>query len=154
MLAWALKTGFSVSVTTTSKVLVWVLPCASVTVQITGVVPTGKREPEAGTQVTGPMPGQLSVAVGAVKVTTAPHTPASLFAAMFACALNTGFSLSVTTTSKVLVCVFPCASVTVQTTAVVPTGNREPEAGTQGRAPKPGQLSVAVGAVKVITAPH
>src|SRR5580765_6818366 len=98
MFACALNTGFSVSVTTTSKVLVWVLPCASVTVQTTAVVPTGKTEPEAGTQVTGPTPGQLSVAVGGLKVTTAPHWPASLLAATLESALNVGFSVSVTTT--------------------------------------------------------
>jgi hypothetical protein len=37
--------------------------------QVTLVVPTGKKEPEAGEQVTVPQPG---VAVGA-KLTAAPH---------------------------------------------------------------------------------
>src|SRR5258705_6092079 len=118
------------------------------------VVPTGKTEPEAGLEVTEPTPGQLSVAVGRVKVTAAPHTPGSLFLATCRGALRTGFSVSVTTTLKVLVCVFPCASVTVQTTAVVPTGKVEPEAGLEVTAPTPGQLSVAVGRVKLTAAPH
>ena len=39
---------------------------ASVTEQVTVVVPFWKVEPDAGVQVTVPTPGQLSVAVGAV----------------------------------------------------------------------------------------
>src|SRR2546428_3204103 len=148
------STGLSVSVTAALKVLVRVFPCASVTVQVTAVVPTGKTEPEAGLEVTEPTPGQLSVAVGSVKLTAAPHWPGSLFTAMSACALSTGFSVSVTTTLKVLVWVFPCASVTVQVTAVVPTGKIEPETGLEVTAPTPGQLSAAVGSVKVTAAPH
>jgi hypothetical protein len=41
-----------------------VLAAASVAVQLTVVVPSGKLEPEAGTQAVV-TPGQLSVAVGA-----------------------------------------------------------------------------------------
>jgi hypothetical protein len=48
-----------------------VLPEASVAVQVTVVVPTGKVEPEGGTQATV-TPGQLSAAVGGGKVTTEP----------------------------------------------------------------------------------
>ncbi len=73
--------GFSVSLTVTANVLVVVLPCASVTVLVTVVVPTGNVEPEAGVLVTEPTPGQLSVAE-VVKVTTAPHTPGSLLIVM------------------------------------------------------------------------
>ena len=45
---------------------------ASITLQLTVVVPFGKAEPEAGEQV-GARPGQLSVTVGAGYVTTAEH---------------------------------------------------------------------------------
>jgi hypothetical protein len=47
-----------------------VFPDASVAVQTTAVVPTGKGEPDAGTQATV-APGQLSVTVGAGYVTVA-----------------------------------------------------------------------------------
>src|SRR5258705_406428 len=134
--------------------LVGVFPCASVTVHTTAVVPTGKTEPEAGLEVTEPTPGQLSVAVGIGKATGAEKGQISLVAASLKKTLSTGFSVSVTTTLKVLVCVFPCASVTVHTTAVVPTGKIEPETGLEVTAPTPGQLSVAVGRVKLTAAPH
>jgi hypothetical protein len=48
------------------------LPEVSVAVQQTGVVPPGKLEPDGGVQLVV-TPGQLSVAVGAEKVTTAEH---------------------------------------------------------------------------------
>lgn len=53
----------------------------------------------------------------------------------------------VTVTVKLQVAVFCAASVAVQVTVVVPTGNVEPEAGTQLAALTPGQLSVGVGVV-------
>nr|WP_242660457.1 hypothetical protein [Bacillus luti] len=55
--------GGSVSFTVTVNEHVAVFPDASVAVQVTGVVPTEKKDPEAGEQekVT---PGQLSVTVG------------------------------------------------------------------------------------------
>jgi hypothetical protein len=51
-------------------------------VQVTVVVPTGKKEPELGEQVT--VPQRTASAVGAGKATTAPHKPGSLFCVMFA----------------------------------------------------------------------
>jgi hypothetical protein len=50
--------------TVTLKVQVLVFPAASVAVQVTVLVPTGKVVPEGGLQ-TAVTPGQLSVAVGA-----------------------------------------------------------------------------------------
>jgi hypothetical protein len=44
-------------------------------VHVTVVVPTGKKSPEAGTQVAGP---QVPEGVGGGKVTIAPHWPGSL----------------------------------------------------------------------------
>ena len=65
MLAFVAIFGASVSFTVTVKVELAVLPAASVAVQVTVVVPTGKTLPEAGTQMTD-TPGQLSMAIGAV----------------------------------------------------------------------------------------
>ncbi len=66
------------------------------------------------------VPGQLSVAV-ALKVTTAPHSPASLFCVMSSGQSITGFSLSTTVTVKSHVAVLlPDASVAVAVTVVVP----------------------------------
>ena len=48
---------------------------ASVALQLTVVVPTGKLLPEAGVQATVKPVGQLSVAVGGVKVTVAAQVP-------------------------------------------------------------------------------
>ena len=56
--------GACVSFTVTVKVQVAVLPTASVAVDVTVVVPTGKKLPEAGTLAIV-TPGQLSLAVGA-----------------------------------------------------------------------------------------
>ena len=49
------------------------LPDASVTVQLTDVVPFANVDPEAGVQTGVPTPGQLSVAVALAYVTTAEH---------------------------------------------------------------------------------
>jgi len=62
-----------------------------------------------------------------------------------------GFELSCThklntVTGNVHVAVFPAVSVAVQVTVVVPTGNIEPDGGTQATV-TPGQLSFAVGVV-------
>jgi hypothetical protein len=51
------------SATVTVKLHEAVLPLVSDAVQLTGVVPTGKVEPEAGLQVKV-APGQLSLTVG------------------------------------------------------------------------------------------
>jgi hypothetical protein len=52
------------ALTVTVKVQGAILPTASVAVQVTVVVPTGKLEPDGGEHVTV-TPGQLSLAVGA-----------------------------------------------------------------------------------------
>src|SRR5205085_5650958 len=80
--AGQLTIGFSVSLTVTVNVQEAVLPAASVAVELTDVVPTGKVEPDAGLE-TIVTPGQLSVAV-TVKFTTALHLPASFDLTMLA----------------------------------------------------------------------
>jgi hypothetical protein len=61
-----------VSSTVTVNEQVAVFDDASVAVQVIGDGPTGKKEPEGGLQAVV-TPGQLSDAIGGVKVTTAPH---------------------------------------------------------------------------------
>jgi hypothetical protein len=58
-------------ITVTVKVQVEVLPSESFAVVVTVVVPAGKVEPDAGTEVTVTGPGQLGTAVGAGYVTIA-----------------------------------------------------------------------------------
>lgn len=58
-----------VTVTVKEQVPSRLLGLASLTVQVTVVVPTGKLDPEAGTQFGAPTPGQLSLTVGAGKFT-------------------------------------------------------------------------------------
>ena len=63
--AWLLSVGTAVEITTTLKPLVAVREAASVTEQLTAVVPRANVEPEAGEQTT--VPGVLQPdAVGTV----------------------------------------------------------------------------------------
>jgi hypothetical protein len=55
-------TGAVLSATVTVNEAEPVLPCVSVAVQVTVVVPSGKVEPLAGAQVTATTPSMLSVA--------------------------------------------------------------------------------------------
>ena len=71
------------SATVTSKLQALLLPCASLAVQVTVVVPTAKAVPLAGLQL-AVVPGQLSIGVGVAKVTTELHWPASAFCVMLA----------------------------------------------------------------------
>ena len=64
-MAGQVTVGACVSVTVTVKEHIPMLLDASFAVQVTVVVPTGKRLPDAGAQVTV-APGQLSEAVGVV----------------------------------------------------------------------------------------
>src|SRR5436190_14286185 len=66
------STGFSRSSMVTVKLLVALLPAASVATQTTMVVPKGKVDPEGGVHSTTTWPGSLSTAV-TVNVTTAAH---------------------------------------------------------------------------------
>jgi hypothetical protein len=138
--------------TVTVKEQVAVFPAASVAVQVTVEVPMGKKDPEAGEQLTSIGPGQLSVTVGLGYVTIAPFSPGSLGTVTSAGQVITGASVSSTVTVKEQLAVFPDGSVAVQVTVVVPTGKKEPEAGEQLTVT--GQLSVTVGSGNVTKAPH
>jgi hypothetical protein len=132
------------SFTVTLKLQPEVLPAASVAVQATVVVPTGKNEPDAGEQLVV-TPGQLSAAVGA-KVTTAPHWSGSLHCVMGAGQVIVGASVSCTVTVNEQL----GPEVVPQVTVVVPTGKEPPEAGVQVTVP---QLPAVVGE-KVTIAAH
>jgi len=56
-------TGFPMRTTVTVKVQVAALPWASVAVQVTTLLPTGKKEPEGGDEVTVATVPQLLVTV-------------------------------------------------------------------------------------------
>jgi hypothetical protein len=98
----------------------------------------------------------LSLAAGIIQFTIAEQFPASLFTTMFGGQeVNTGGWLSFTVTVKLQFDELPPASVAVNVTVVVPTGNAEP----LGKPPDnviivPGQLSVAEGAIQFTIALH
>lgn len=106
--------------------------------QLTLVVPTGKKDPEGGEQVTNPHP---AVVVGA-KLTFAPHWPGALLTTIFDGQLIV--QASATVTVKLHEAVLLLVSVAVQLTVVVPTGKFDPEAGLHAKV-APGQLSLTAG---------
>lgn len=67
-----------------------VLPDVSVAVQVTVFVPLGKDVPEGGLQLRV-TPGQLSVAVGVEKLTTAAHWPGAVVTVISEAQLMVGF---------------------------------------------------------------
>jgi hypothetical protein len=141
MFAGHVIAGACVSLTVTVNAHAAGLFAASVTVQLTVVVPFWKVEPDGGTQIGAPTPGQLSPTVGAAKVTTAVHNPAAAGTTIFAGHVITGACVSLTVTVKL---VNPPPLALVQPTVVTPFGNTEPEAGTHVTAP---QVPLVVGAV-------
>ena len=124
MLEGQVIVGFSVSLTVTVNEHDAVLPDASVTVKVFVVVPVGNVLPLACPAVCAVVaPAQLSVPVGVVYVTTAPHVPASLLCVMLEGQVIVGFSVSFTVTVKLHDAVLLDASVTVKVFVVVPAGN-------------------------------
>lgn len=118
-LAGAVMLGAWLSVTVTVCEAVAVLPEASVAVQITVVVPSGKV---AGALLDA-VAEQLSATVALPSDTPlAVQSPASAFTVTAAGAVIVGFTLSTTVTVCVAVVVLPAASVAVQVTVVTPTG--------------------------------
>jgi hypothetical protein len=118
--------------TVTVKLQVAVLPDASVAVQVTVVVPTGKHDPDGGLHATV-TPGQLSLAVGGAKVTT---THGSLIVAVLAVMLAgqviEGGCVSLTVTVNVQ----PTPAWLLHVTVVVPTGKNEPDKGVHETVPQ------------------
>ncbi len=140
LLSSCMQTSNTVAV----KLQLDVLPDASVAVQLTVVVPTGKQVPVGGTQATV-TPGQLSLAV-AVKLTvwqgtlpTGGQAAGFVTAVTFAGQVIVGAWQSLTVTVKVQL----GPAVVVQVTVVVPFGKNEPDAGVQVTVP---QVPVVIGA--------
>jgi hypothetical protein len=143
-------TGGVASLTVTLKVLVAVLPAASVAVQVTVVSPSGKVLPEAGVQVGVIEPSTISLAV-AVKLTSAPLGPLA-GTVLSAGRVSVGAVVSSTVAVKKPVAERPPESVTEQLTCVLPSEKVLPEAGTQVGVSGPSCASLAV-ALKLTVAP-
>jgi len=86
---------------------------ASMVLQVTVVVPRVNRLPLGGTQVTGKSRSQLSVALGAAKVTTVPFGPAHSTVKFAGQAPSTGGVELRTVTETLQVSALPASSVTV-----------------------------------------
>src|ERR1043166_3928254 len=109
------------SVTVTDCWHVAVLPCTSVTVQVTVVVPTGNC---AGASLLTSATPQLSEVVGVPReMPVAKQLSESALTLTSAGQVICGSSVSSTVTVCVQVLLLPPLSVTVQVTVVVPTGN-------------------------------
>src|SRR5258705_1044392 len=94
-----LMLGASLSLTVTVNVQALVLPLVSLAVQVTVVTPLLKIAPLAGTQ-TLVTPGQLSLTVGAAKLTTPVHKPEAVFGTIEGGQLELWASGSITRTRK------------------------------------------------------
>ncbi|MEP6469825.1 MAG: hypothetical protein ABJC24_08655 [Chloroflexota bacterium] len=130
-----------------------VLPAVSVAEQVTVVAPSAKVEPDTGTHDTDGLAGPTaSVAVGVVKITTAPLAPAAS-TVMSDVAATAGAVVSTTVTVKLPFAVLPAASVAEQFTVVVPRAKVVPEVGLHVTVGEAGLASVA-DAVYENTAPE
>lgn len=152
MLAGGVTTGGWVSplITVIVKLAAEELPCASMDVHFTVVVPIGKAEPEAGVQMTGTAPSTISVALAA-NTATAPEELVAV-SVRFVGADRIGGVVSRTTIVKLPDEEFPCVSEEEQLAVVVPMANVEPDAGAHTTGRVPSTMSVAL-AVKLATAP-
>jgi hypothetical protein len=128
-------------------------PAASLTLQVTVVVPFGKVAPDTGAHEGVPTPGQLSLAAGAAYVTGAEHCPGVVATVMPAGHVIEGACISFTVTLNEQLAELPEASLTAQLTVVEPFGKVEPDGGVHTGEPAPEQLSDAV-AVKFTIAEH
>ena len=140
----AVMVGSNASVIVTVNEQLVLLPAASLTVYVTVVTPRLKAlEPTVFIPVAGELAtvapvkaqvctvtAQLSVAVGLFGANVAVHTPTSVVLVTFAGQVIAGAWVSFTVTSNVQLAVLPAASVAVEVTVVVPTGNTLPLAGT------------------------
>src|SRR5207249_1055098 len=134
-------TGDVVSMTVTVKDLLAVLPCASAALQVTVVVPRTNVLPAAGVQLTATLPSTMSTASA---VDGSAGTAALVASAVrLAGTVTTGGLASLTVTVKDWLAVFPCASVALQVTVVVPRTNVLPAAGVQLTATLPSTMSTA-----------
>src|SRR5882724_9918393 len=126
------------------------MPLASTAVQSTLLTPSGKDDPDGGTQLTF-APGQLSITSGAGKFTAGEQLPGDAVTETLAGHTTFIRSISLTVTVNEHVAVAPAASVATQETVVVPIEKLEPVGGEQTTL-NVGQLSTAIG-VKKLTVP-
>jgi hypothetical protein len=146
--------GGVLSHTVTVKLDVAELPFESVVLHVTVVVPRGNVEPDGSTQATVTEPSTKSVAVGLVYVTTRPAAEVASWHGMSdGVPVMVGGVLSHTSTMKEEEAELPAVSTAVHTTVEVPRGNTLPDPFTHITVTEPLTTSVAVGMVKVITAP-
>jgi len=150
MLAGTVTSGAVVSRTVTVNVAVATFPWASVAVQSTRVVPSENMNPDDGLQVAVTGPSTMSVAP-TENGTVAPPEPVAS-AMMSAGTSSDGGVVSTTRIVNVAEPVFPCASVAVQLTTVLPIVNRDPDVGEQEGKSAPSTRSEAL-AENVTTAP-
>jgi hypothetical protein len=141
-----------VSTTVTVKLLVPLLPCASVAAQLTLVAPSANVAPDAGRQAVLTVASRLSIA-DAVKLTTAPAAlVASALIGLGTVTTGAVLSTNVTVTVNVPLAVLLCPSVAVQVTVVVPMPKIDPLTGVHSGLTVPATRSVAV-AVNVAADP-
>src|SRR5262249_54815314 len=118
----------------------------------TVVVPRGMVEPDAGSH-----PEAVTVSSGSLNVTEyVTVAPAELVASTSKSAggmITGGRSSAGTLTGKGAQPGLPGASVAVHVTSVVPSGNKDPDAGMQLTGTGPSTMSLAVGLEYVTTSP-
>jgi hypothetical protein len=127
--------------------VVAVLLCKSVALQVTVVAPSANSDPDAGLHATFAIgPSTASVAVGTEYVTVEPLGAFASTVTFAGTPEKTGgvVSVKLTVTVNDAVPRFPCASVALQVTVVVPTGNKAPDAGMQLVGNWPSTLSTAL----------
>ena len=139
--AGTVTTGAVASTTVTVNVFVEMFVRLSAALQFTVVAPNGNVEPLAGVQLTATLPLTLSVA-DALNVNTAPLTAVASTVALVGTVM-TGPVVSDTVTENALFAGLPRVSTALQVTAVGPSGNVEPLAGTQFTGRVPSTRSVA-----------
>jgi len=118
---------------------------SSVAVQVTVVVPTGNKLPDAGEHVTATLASALSVAEGNGYEATAPLAEHATMLMLAGQVMTGGVRSRMTVTVNVQVVRLVQSSVAVQVTVVVPGGNSEPDGGEQVTATFGSALSVAIG---------
>jgi hypothetical protein len=133
----------SVSVTTTWNDAEPVLPCESVAVQVTVVLPIGKVDPEAGEQDGVIGPSTLSFADAEYVSVFPPGEVVLSWMSLGTVTTGGVVSVNVIVTWNDPEPVLPCESVAVQFTVVVPTGKVEPELGEQDGVIDPSTASCA-----------
>jgi len=143
--------GASLSVTVIVKLSLELFPVASVAVNSTVVVPTGKKSPTAAV-ASRVATEQLSRATGEIQLARAPHSPGALvMMTLDGMLARVGASSSSTVMLKLALTEFPARSEVENCTAVVPTGKESPGDAVAEKV-EITQLSPTIGVPQVATA--